>query len=302
MIVIIGVTGNTGRVVAENLLASGEKVRVVGRSAQRLERFVAKGAEAFVGSADDPAAMERAFAGASAAYAMIPPDMAVEDYRGYQGRVSDALAAAIEKARVGYVVSLSSVGADKPERVGPVTGLHRLEQKLDRIPGANLLHLRPGYFMENLLQYIGLIRTMGRLAGTLRGDLPIAMIATRDIGAVAAEALLRRDFSGHSTRELLGPRDVSMEETAQIIGGAIGRERLAYSQVPAMLVKPAMRQAGIPAATVDLLLEMFDAMNSGWMAPQEKRSARNTTPTSFETFVAEEFVPRFHGQAASGTG
>jgi len=299
MIVIVGATGNTGKVLAEKLLAAGEKIRVVGRSAQRLERLAAKGAETFVGSAEDPAAMERAFAGATAVFAMIPSSVTVEDYRSYQEHISSSLAAAIEKAQVQYVVSLSSVGADKSEKVGPVNGLHNLEQKLNRISAANVLHLRPGYFMENHFQYIGLIRTMRRMAGTLRGDLPISMIATRDIGAAAAEALRGRNFSGKSTRELLGPRDVSMEEAAQIIGRAIGQDRLAYSQVPGIMVKMAMRQAGMAAGTADLLLEMFEAMNSGWMAPQEKRSAANTTSTTLEAFVAEEFVPRFRAAASA---
>jgi len=298
MIVILGATGNTGKVIAEKLLAAGEKVRVVGRNAQRLEGFAAQGAEAFVGSADDPALMERAFAGATAVYAMIPPNITIEDYRSYQERISDVLAAAIEKARVSHVVNLSSFGADKSEKVGPVNGLHSFEQKLNRIAAANVLHLRPGYFMENYFQYMGLIRTMGMIAGTLRGDLPISMIATRDIGVVAAEALRQRNFSGKTTREVLGPRDVSMNEGAQIIGRAIGKERLGYSRVPALMVKPAMRQAGIAAGTADLLLEMFEAMNSGWMAPQEKRSATNSTPTTLETFAAEELAPRFQAAAA----
>ncbi|HXE74633.1 MAG TPA: NmrA family NAD(P)-binding protein [Candidatus Xenobia bacterium] len=292
MIVVIGATGHTGSVIAKKLLAAGEKVRVVGRSAEKLQPFVAQGAEAFVGDVTDAGAMERAFSGADAVYAMIPPSMAEKDFYAYQARVTESLAAAIEKAGVKHVVALSSVGADKSEKCGPVTGLYRFEQRLNKLSGVNILHLRPGYFMENLLQFIGLIKAMGMMAGTLRGDLPIGMVATRDIGAVAAERLAKRDFTGQQTRELLGAREVTMSEAAAVIGRAIGKS-LSYSRMPEMVVKPAMARMGMSDDVARLLLEMMEAMNSGWMAPREPRSPANTTPTTLETWVQEEFLPRF---------
>jgi len=297
MYVITGATGNTGSGIAEALLARGEKVRVVGRSAEKLERFVQKGAEALSADLGDEAALARAFAGAKAVYVMIPPYPTAEDWREQQERQSDALAAALQKAGATYAVTLSSVGADKAEKVGPVNGLHALEEKLNRIAGLNVLHLRAGYFMENLLQYVGLIKTMGMLAGTLRSDLPIAMIATRDISAVAADELSKRDFSGKQTRELLGSRDVTMHEAATIIGNAIGR-KLSYTQLPAMMVKPAMLQMGLSSQAAGMLLEMMEAMNTGWMKALEARSARTNTPTTLETFAADVFVPAYQGRAA----
>jgi len=292
MIVVAGATGHTGSVVAEKLLAAGEKVRVVGRSAEKLQRFVTQGAEAFVGDVTDAAAMTRAFTDADAVYAMIPPSMAEKDFYAYQARIAESLASAIEKAAVKHVVALSSIGADKPEKCGPVTGLHRFEQRLNMLGGVNLLHLRPGYFMENLLQFIGLIKAMGMMAGTLRGDLPIAMIATRDIGSAAAEALAKRDFSGRQTRELHGAREVTMSEAAAVIGRAIGKS-LSYSKMPEMVVKPALARMGLSDDMARLLLEMLDAMNSGWMAPQEPRSPANTTPTTIEAWVEEVFLPAY---------
>ncbi|HLE37617.1 MAG TPA: NmrA family NAD(P)-binding protein [Candidatus Acidoferrales bacterium] len=297
MYVITGATGNTGSGIAEALLARGEKVRVVGRSAEKLERFVQKGAEALSADLGDEAALARAFAGAKAVYVMIPPDSTSEHWREQQERQSDALAAALQKAGATSAVTLSSVGADKAEKVGPVNGLHALEEKLNRIAGLNVLHLRAGYFMENLLQYVGLIKTMGMLAGTLRSDLPIAMIATRDISAVAADELSKSGFSGKQTRELLGSRDVTMHEAATIIGNAIGR-KLSYTQLPAMMVKPAMLQMGLSSQAAGMLLEMMEAMNTGWMKALEARSARTNTPTTLETFAADVFVPAYQGRAA----
>ena len=298
MYVVIGATGNTGSVVAEKLLAKREKVRVVGRDERKLERFKQKGAEAFAGDVTDASAMARAFAGAEAAYVMVPPNLSSPNVRGYQERVNDALAAALEKNGVRYAVALSSFGADKSDGTGPVLGLHALEQKLEAIAGLNVVLLRAGYFMENILPQVGVIESLGNMAGPVRPDLALPMIATRDIGAFAAETLARRDFQGKQRRELLGARDISYAQVAKIVGAAIGKPDLTYQQAPAAQLKPALMQMGMSSNMADLLLEMSDALNAGHMRALEPRSAQNTTPTTVETFVAEVFVPAYRAKAA----
>jgi uncharacterized protein YbjT (DUF2867 family) len=298
MYVITGATGHTGSVAAEKLLASGAKVRVLGRDAKRLERFSQKGAEAVVVDITDAAALEKAFSGASAVYAVMPPNVSAPDVRSYQEQVTDSLASAMRNSGVKYAVALSSTGADKSYGTGPVMGVHSLEKKLEAINGLNTLSLRCGYFMENLLPQIGIIQSLGFMAGPVRPDVPLPMISTSDIGEAAAESLLKLDFSGMQTRELLGARHVPYTEAAKIIGAAIGRSDLAYRQVPAAVLKPPMMKMGMSSNMVDLLLEMCDALNTGHMKSQEPRSARNTTATTVETFVAEEFAPAYRGKAA----
>lgn len=293
MIAIMGASGNTGGVAAGKLLEAGQKVRVIGRNAARLERFRNKGAEAFTADVTDAAAMAKAFEGAAAVYAMVPPNLSAPDVPAYQAQVSDALTAAIEGAGVPKAVVLSSVGADKPGKTGPVTGLHHLEEKLSGVAGLDAIYLRAGYFMENLFPQIGAVQHFGMVAGVLRADLPLPMIATRDIGAAAADLLLKLDFTGKQPRELLGQRDVSYAEIASLIGNAVGKPGLSYKKVPAIMLRPALKQAGMSGSMADALLEMADALNSGYMVALEPRSESNTTPTSIETFIAEEFVPRF---------
>jgi uncharacterized protein YbjT (DUF2867 family) len=123
VIVITGATGKTGRPTAEALLAGGEKVRVIGRDAKRLEPLVQKGAEAFVGNAQDAASMTKAFEGATAVYLMLPEDISQQDMRAHQERVSDSYGAAVANARVPYAVALSSIGAQHAEKTGPIVGL-----------------------------------------------------------------------------------------------------------------------------------------------------------------------------------
>lgn len=298
MYAIIGATGNTGSVIAEKLLAHREKVRVIGRDASRLERFVQKGAEAFSAHVSDAEALTKAFSGAKAVYLMIPPNPTSPNVREDQEQVSDALVAAVKNAGVKHAVLLSSIGADRSEKTGPVVGLHNFEQKLKGISDLNAVYLRPGYFMENLLPQVGIIQAFGMTGGPLRNGLKVAMIATKDIGAAAAEILLKLDFSGKQVRELLGQRDLTYLEVASVIGKAIGKPGLGYMQFPPAQIKPAMTQMGMSPNMVDLILEMAEALNSGYMAPLEPRSAQNTTPTSIETFVAEQIAPKFAGKAA----
>ena len=298
MYVVFGAAGHTGSVVAETLLARGKKVRVVARDIKRLERFTKKGAEPAVADANDAASLGKAFSGAQAVYALIPPNPSAADVLAYEEQISDAIVSAIEKSGVKHAVILSSFGADKQEKTGPVLGLHNFEKKLGVLAQLNALYLRAGYFMENILPQVGVIRNMGSMVGPVRADLPLPMIATRDIGAAAAEALLKLDFQGKRTHELLGARDVSYIEVAKAVGVAIGKPDLEYRQMPAAALKPALMQMGMSASFVDLLLEMSDALNSGYMKALEPRSAGNTTATTIEDFVAEYFVPAYRAHAA----
>jgi uncharacterized protein YbjT (DUF2867 family) len=299
MYVILGASGNTGHVVAQQLLSGGKKARVVGRNADHLQFLAAEGAEVFVGDVTDAKALTKAFDRAESAYVMIPPDTTSTDFRAFQNRVSDAISEALQNAGVKNIVSLSSIGADKPAGTGPVAGLHDFEQKLNQLAAANVLHLRAGYFMENTLGQVGAIRMMGATAGPLRPDLKLPMIAACDIGKAAAEALLRLDFRGKQTQELQGQRDLDYNEATTIIGKAIGKPDLKYIQPSNDQIRAAMVQMGMSDNFAGLILEMAAALNTGHMRPLEPRNARNTTATTFENFVAEYFVPAYQQQAAA---
>ncbi|MGD0139072.1 MAG: NAD(P)H-binding protein [Tepidisphaeraceae bacterium] len=298
MYAIAGATGHTGKIVAKRLLEEGKQIRAIGRDRKRLGPLIDAGAEPFVGDLTDAAALSKAFAGAKAAYVMIPPDMASKNVRAFQDRITDCFASALAAAGVEFAVTLSSIGADKPNKTGPVVGVHNLEKRLGAIDGLNVLHLRAGYFMENTLAQANVIHAMDKTAGPIRPDLKLPMIATRDIAHAAAEALLHLGFTGQQTRELLGPRDLTMTEAARIIGQAIGKPDLSYVQLSDNEFRNATAQMGMSTNVADLILEMVAALNSGHMRALESRSGSNATPTSFETFVAEEFVPVYEGRMA----
>ncbi|HXX16227.1 MAG TPA: NmrA family NAD(P)-binding protein [Candidatus Eremiobacteraceae bacterium] len=297
MYTVLGATGHIGSVIARVLLEKGEKVRVVGRSTARLQPLVQKGAEPFIADVKDAAALARAFTGVRAAFLMMPPGLTSQDYQADQEKESDAISIAAKNSGLHYAVNLSSIGAQAPSGNGPIAGLHRAEKKLNAVDKLNVLHLRPAYFFENHLSGINMIQMMGVYGGAIRGDLQMAMIASRDIGEYAAQRLLNLDFTGKQTQELLGERDLSMNEVTAIIGKALNKPDLRYAQFPYDQVQQVLMQMGVPSKTAAYFIEMFRGFNEGIVVATEPRSQENTTPTSFEAFVKEVFVPAYQSMA-----
>lgn len=296
MYVIMGATGHTGHAAANKLLSNGKKVRVVGRNLDHLKPLTAKGAEPFVADVMDKDSVAKAFAGAQAVYVMFPPNETVQDYRAQAEQMTEAYAFAIEKSGVKHVLALSSVGAEKTEKTGPIVGLHYLEERLNRISGLNTLYIRAAYFMENTLGQADAIAQMGTTVGLMRPDLKFPCIAARDIGDFAGEALSALNFSGHQVQELHGQRDISYGEITSIIGKAIGKPDLKYIQLKPEQFSEALVRTGMSKNIAEGLTEMVESMNSGYLKFLQPRSPRNTTPTSYEKFAVETFLPVYQNK------
>jgi uncharacterized protein YbjT (DUF2867 family) len=292
-IAVLGATGNVGHVLVEKLLAGGAAVRAIGRTADRLAPLAARGAEPRVGLAEDPRFLAESFRRIDGAFVLLPPDYGHPDPSARARTLVDAAAAALQVARVPRVVALSSIGAERPDRNGPIAALHYLERRVNAIPGIHAVHLRAGYFFENLLASIGLIRSAGVNGGGLTPDLPMVMIASRDIGAVAASLLTNPTFTGQHSRELQGPRNYTSREATAILGAAIQRPDLAYVQFPEPDLRAAFLSAGFSPAMADLYLEMIRGFNNGSIKALEPRSLANTTPTTLEEFAQGVFAPAF---------
>lgn len=295
MIAIMGASGNTGGAVADELLDVAEEVRVLGRSAERLDPWVERGAEAATGDATDAAYLTRAFQGAHAVYAMIPPDYSNPDVAGHYDRVATAIEHALRGSGAGSVVFLSSLGAEHADGTGPIKLLHRAEERLKAL-GIHLLVLRPASFFENHLGSIALIKTKEVNGGAIAADVSLPMVATRDIGVAAAAALRGRHFRKTSVRELLGPRDFTMQDATRILGDAIGKPDLEYVQLPYDDYAKALVHAGLSESVAQLFAEMAQAMNAGRIRSLEGRSAENTTPTTLESWAQGVFA-RAYGAA-----
>lgn len=285
MFVVMGATGNTGRATAESLLASGEKIRVVGRDARRLGELTKRGAEAAVGDVHDVEFLTKAFADADGVYALIPPDYTYADYAARYATIADVIATAISNAGVKRVVFLSSLGAQHAEGTGPITGLHRAEARLKQLVGVDVLLLRAGYFMENLYGSIGLIKHQGVNGSNILADTPMAWVDTHDIGAAAAHALITHDFTGVSVRELISPREFPMAEATKIIGAAIGKPGLTYVVFPDADFVAGLVGAGFAPEFAQSFVEMGHAMNTGRIAPPVEQSHTHRGRVTIEQFA-----------------
>lgn len=289
---VMGATGHIGRIVTERLLRAGHQVRVMGRSADRLKGLVGQGAISHAGAFDDADLLIRAFGGVDGVFAMIPPDYTTGNFLAYQDRVGSAIARAVDTTRVPSVVNLSSIGAHLSGKTGPIRGLHKQETRLNDIRDLRVVHLRPGYFMENLLWSIPTIQSLGINGSPLKGGLPIPMVATRDIGAKAAEFLADLQFRGQTAFEFVGPKPVTMQEATSVLGKAVGQPDLKYVQFPYEEAEQAMLAAGMKPDVVGLFIEMDRGLNDGLIRATQPMTQDRLGTTSIEDF-AQEFAAAF---------
>jgi uncharacterized protein YbjT (DUF2867 family) len=285
LVTVMGATGKTGTVVAQRLLAAGVQVRALGRSAEKLAALTKAGAQPVLAEATNAGDLAAAFRGADAVYVLVPPMYQSNDALAYYDQVNGAVATAISESGIKRVAYLSSLGAELPGGTGPITGLHRGEERLKKLPGLDLLLLRPGYFYENHFGAIGLIKSQGVNGGATKPDVPVAQIAAGDIGVAAARALEQRDWTGVAVRELVGPRDLSMAESTRILGSKIGKPDLKYVQFPDEGVVAGLQAAGFSENLARLFVEMSHAFNEGKVTTHQKRTPANTGPTTLETFA-----------------
>lgn len=294
---VMGATGNIGHVLAQELL-KGNQVRAIGRNPKKLEALKAKGAEIVViKDFDDAKALAKAFQGADAIFSFIPPSMDAPDYIAYQDKVSEAICSALQSSKVVNVLNLSSIGANLTNGIGPIAGLARHEKRLAKLTGVNVLNLRPGYFMENLMNLAPGIKQEGVLASPLRGDIQLPMVATSDIGRKAAELLTRLDFKGQTVFDFAGPKNATLDGAARVIGKEIGKPGLKYVQLPPNKAEQIMLASGMKPDLIKLILEMENSFNEGRIAFTQKITGDHQGRTTLEEF-ARSFAQAYHGGLA----
>jgi uncharacterized protein YbjT (DUF2867 family) len=288
MITVMGATGRVGRQIVETLLAAGEPVRAVGRNPRALAEIAEAGAEIAAGDAADGGFLTEAFRGSDAVHALLPYDPASPDFRAEQARLGEAIVTAVRTSGVPRVVALSSLGAGLPEGTGFIAAsLHAQEERLRRLTGVDLLLLRPALFFDSIVAGLPIVAAMGVNADAVDPDVAVPMIATKDVAAAAAGALLSREWHGVEVRELLGPCDLTYTEATRILGAAIGRPDLRYVRLPDEDMAGALVEAGFSPDTAALHVEMGRALSDGIIEPRGGRTPVNTTPTRFEDVVAD---------------
>ncbi len=285
-------TGHVGSTVVDFLLEFGGGIRVtmLGRRPTKLKESLRRGAEMAVGSQDDADYLIKATYGADALFWATPPGYGSDNVRAFQNRLGKAAARAIRANGIPRVVNLSSIGAESSSGVGPVNGLHDVEDMLDEA-STNITHLRPGFFFENLLWQLDSIRRGNKISMPISGSRRFPMIASRDVGRVAAARLASRGWVGHFISELHGPADFSMDEVADVLSHALGR-KIAYSKCSPQEARRALIENAVSENAADLMIELYDALDTGRLRPQEPRSPRTTTSTTLAEFARDVMHPQ----------
>lgn len=260
MFVVTGMTGQVGGVVGRVLLAAEHDVRAVVRSADKAAILAAQGYQTALAQMDDAEALTRAFTGAEAVFVLLPPIFDPSEGFTESRRMVHAIRQALEAARPERVVCLSTIGA-QALRPNLLRQLSYLEQQLGELPMA-VTFLRAGWFIENTLWDIEPAQATGVLDSYLQPlDKPVPMVATVDVGRVAAE-LMQQGWHGHRVVELEGPQRVTPLEIAATLSSLLGRPVQARA-VPRAEWEARFRAQGMLNPTPRA--QMIDGFNEEWI-------------------------------------
>jgi uncharacterized protein YbjT (DUF2867 family) len=282
----MGITGNVGGAVAENLLAAGKMVRGVVRNAEKAKVWADRGVELVQSAYDDAEGLARAFAGAEGVFAMIPPDFAPAPGLPDQKRTIAAIQEALEQGKPGKAVFLSSIGSEQPSGLGLITSTHLMEEATCTLP-IPVAYLRAGSFMENWLGALDHIRATGEMPFFYAPlDRKFPLVATRDIGLTGAK-VLQEIWTGERVLEVNGPEGgTDLHEVAAAFGRALGCEVKAV-QLPEAAWQSALVAMGMPVDRIGLYIEMVKSFNSGWIHFGNSGAETFYGPTTIEAFAQD---------------
>jgi uncharacterized protein YbjT (DUF2867 family) len=169
-----------------------------------------------------------------------------------------------------------------------------MEDRLDKLGIAELVHLRAGFFMENFVKGLGFTQQAktGVYSTAFHADTSIPMIAAKDVAEKVAELLTEEPFRQPRVRELFGPRDYTMEEATLILGLAIGHPDVRYVQSSYEDGRDGMLAMGASPSFTEAVMDTARSFNKGEVRAKEQRSAQNTTATTLEQFAQETFHSR----------
>jgi uncharacterized protein YbjT (DUF2867 family) len=275
MFAVTGITGQVGGVVARALLAAGQSVRAVVRDAGKSAAWASRGCEVAVADVNDAEALEVAFTGAEGVFVLLPPNFAPSKGFPETRAIVAALHAALAAARPGKVVCLSTIGA-QVTRPNLLNQLHIMEQSLGALPIPTAF-IRPAWFMENSAWDVEPARTSGVIPSVLQPlDKPVPMVATADVGRVAAD-VLRENWDERRVVELEGPRRMTPNDIAATFSSLLGRP-VRMEVVPRNTWAAFFRAQG--TADPEPRMQMLDGFNEGWIEFEggEAGSVKGTVP------------------------
>jgi len=288
-IAVVGATGRIGAQLTRKLLNAGHQVRALSRGGPSLDALVKAGAEPFPGSFDTGAGeLDKFFRDADAAFLMVKTDWS--NIHGHYPAVAQRFVDALRDSPVRLAVSLTAIGSEVKGDTGHFSCFHQLDQKLNQLANLDLVHLRAGWFMENLMAWSGAIAKHGRIGWSLNPDVELSWVATHDIADIAAHELNHPTGERRIVREV-GSEDLTMPEVAAMISKEIARP-VAYRYIDRKrkdVEAEFLKRFGTPELWLDGS-QTLDALNDRRVRFHRER---RPLPTTMEVFLRDAWKPRY---------
>jgi uncharacterized protein YbjT (DUF2867 family) len=292
MYAIVGITGRVGGSTAETLLAAGKKVRGIVRDKAKAAHWAKQGVELVNGDFDDIAALIEAFRGSDGVFVMLPPYFAPAPGYPETKNIVANIRSALLAAKPKKVVYLSSVGAQHQRGLGLITQSHILEEEMRTLPFPNAF-IRAAWFLENYQWDVQPARERGEIDLYLIPDRSISMVATQDIGELAAKTL-QQEWNGNRVLELEGPEKYSPTDAVAAFSRLLGRPVTGRS-IPRSDWHRLFVQQGTAEDRTTPRIEMLDGFNSGWIdfesAGAERFKGKVTLEEVIKSLIAKNPAP-----------
>lgn len=274
MILVTGATGTVGAETVKALKAKGQAVKAASRDPKKAEG--ALGVPAVEWNWDQPAGFAAALAGVDTLFLLTPPGT-TKDVEYGLAAVNAAKAAGIKK-----IVKLSAIGVERDP-----SNPHRVVELAIEAGGFAWTFLRPSFFMQNLAEGGSYsIKAEGAIYQPT-GDGKTGMIDARDIGAVAAEALTRKDLEAHGLT-LTGSEALTYAEMAAQISAATGKP-VKHVDVSPEDFKAGLLKAGLPEHYAAFLVVLMGFVKAGYTAQvnDEVKNVLKREPIKFAQFAKD---------------
>lgn len=291
-ILVTGANGTTGRHLIAELKRHGAPLRALVRSRARAAAVEGTGVPMVVGDLADPASLAAALDGVESVYLVSSTSPRTAELHG--NLVDEA-----RRAGVRHLVRQSALGAAPGSPNVLLRGHAEAEAHLES-SGVAFTHLRPAWFMQNLLAYAPWIAAHGDLS-IPAGDGTLAMIDARDVARAAAAVLTGEGHEGRTYR-LTGPEALGFARVAEILSRVLGRP-VRYRQPPPDEARRELLAAGTPEWLADSLLALYRhaPVDPPAEVSGDVEAVTGAAPTPLSTFVRDHAAELGGDETATGS-
>lgn len=288
-IAVVGATGRIGAQLTRQLLSEGHQVKALSRGGPALDALVAQGAEPVIGSFDTGAGeLDKIFQDVEAAFLMVKTDWG--NPHGHYPVVARRFVDALKNSSVKLAVSLTAIGSDIRGDTGHFEGFYHLDEALNELREIDLVHLRAGWFMENLAVWTNAVARHGGIGWSLDPKVKTPWVAISDIAGLAAKELTQSTGEHRVIREV-GAESLTMPEIAALMSQEIGQpvEYRFVDRTREDIKAEYLKRFGAEANWLDDN-QTLDALNSGRV---RFHGDPTPLPTRMKDFIRDSWKPKY---------